>query len=45
MSFPELQAQGYIYSMRLSYQDRIVYSIHDDELLVIVVRARTRYGN
>jgi mRNA-degrading endonuclease RelE of RelBE toxin-antitoxin system len=36
--------KGY-YSMRLSYQDRIVSSIHDDELLVIVVRARTHYGN
>lgn len=30
--------KGY-YSMRLSYQDRIVYNIHDDELLVIVVLA------
>jgi addiction module RelE/StbE family toxin len=33
------------YSMRLSYKDRIVYSIHDNELLVIVVRARTHYGD
>ena len=30
--------KGY-YSARLSYHDRIVYSIHDDELLVLVVRA------
>lgn len=36
--------KGY-YSVRLSYQDRIVYSIHDDELLVIVLRARTHYGD
>jgi len=36
--------KGY-YSVRLSYQDRIVYSIHDEELLVIVVRARTHYGD
>ena len=33
------------YSVRLSYQDRIVYSIHDDELIVIVLRARSHYGN
>lgn len=36
--------KGY-YSMRLTYHDRIVYSIRDDELLVIVVRARTHYGD
>jgi Txe/YoeB family toxin of toxin-antitoxin system len=36
--------KGY-YSMRLSYQDRIVYSIHDDELLVLVIRARSHYGD
>lgn len=36
--------KGY-YSMRLSYQDRIVYRIHDDELVVIVLRARTHYGD
>ena len=36
--------KGY-YSVRLSFQDRIVYSIRDDELLVIVVRARTHYGD
>jgi len=33
------------YSVRLSYQDRIVYSIHDDELIVIVLRAPSHYGN
>lgn len=31
--------------MRLSYQDRIVYSIHDDELVIMVLRARTHYGD
>ena len=36
--------KGY-YSVRLSYQDRVVYSIHDDELTVIVIRARTHYGD
>ena len=36
--------KGY-YSVRLSYHDRVVYSIHDDELTVIVIRARTHYGD
>jgi Txe/YoeB family toxin of Txe-Axe toxin-antitoxin module len=36
--------KGY-WSVRLSYQDRIVYSIHDDTLVVIVLRARTHYGD
>jgi Txe/YoeB family toxin of toxin-antitoxin system len=35
--------KGY-YSVRLSLQDRIVYSIEDTELVVMVVRARTHYG-
>jgi len=38
------ELKGY-YSVRLSYRDRIVYSIHDDELVVVVVRARTHYGD
>jgi hypothetical protein len=29
--------------MRLSYQDRIVYRIEQVELVVMVLRARTRY--
>ena len=33
------------YSMRLSHQDRIVYSIHDDKLVVVLLRARTHYGD
>ena len=32
------------YSVRLSHKDRIVYSIHDDVLEVIVVRGRSHYG-
>jgi len=35
---------GY-YSVRLSYRDRVVYSIHDAELVVLVVRAKTHYGD
>lgn len=35
--------KGY-YSVRLGFKDRIVYSIHDDELVVLVLRARTHYG-
>jgi addiction module RelE/StbE family toxin len=33
------------YSIRLSYKDRIVYAIHDDKLIVVVIRARTHYGD
>jgi len=36
--------KGY-YSVRLSHKDRIVYSIHDEELIVLVVRTRTHYGD
>ena len=36
--------KGY-YSVRLSYQDRIVYSIKNDQLIVYVVRAKTHYGD
>jgi addiction module RelE/StbE family toxin len=36
--------RGY-YSLRLSYKDRIVYSILDDELVVLVIRAKTHYGD
>lgn len=32
-------------SVRLSYRDRVVYRIDDDELIVLVVRARTHYGD
>ena len=32
------------YSMRLSFQDRIVYSIDDENRKVYVHRAKTHYG-
>lgn len=32
------------YSYRLTYQDRIVYSIDDDARTVFIERARTHYG-
>ena len=33
-----------LYSVRLSYKDRIVYSINQKEKQVIIHRARTHYG-
>ena len=36
--------EGY-YSVRLSYKDRIVYSIHEAELVGVVVRAKTHCGD
>ncbi len=36
--------KGY-YSVRLSYQDRIVYAVENDQLVVYVVRAKTHYGD
>ena len=36
--------EGY-YSVRLTYKDRIVYSIHEDERVVVVVRAMSYYGD
>jgi len=35
--------QGY-YSVRLSYQDLIVYRIEKDVCTVVIVRAKTHYG-
>ena len=32
------------YSVRLSYQDRIVYRIEDDRCVVLIVGARIPYG-
>jgi mRNA-degrading endonuclease RelE of RelBE toxin-antitoxin system len=32
------------WSMRLSYQDRIVYRIEEDELLVLVLRTHALWG-
>ena len=36
--------KGY-YSVRLSYSDRIVYSINDDQIIVFILRAKTHYGD
>lgn len=33
------------FSLRLSYQDRIVYSVDDEGRTVFVHRARTHYGD
>jgi len=33
------------YSVRLSYQDRIVYSIDDAEAIVYIHRVKTHYGD
>lgn len=33
------------YSYRLSYQDRIVYSINREKRIVYIERARTHYGD
>lgn len=35
--------KGY-YSVRLSFQDRIVYRIENNRCVVLVVRAKTHYG-
>ena len=32
------------YSVRLSYQDRMVCSIEDDKLVVYIIRAKTHFG-
>ncbi len=37
------QLKGY-YSVRLNIQDRIVYRVEKEECVVIVVRAKTHYG-
>ena len=36
--------KGY-FSVRLSFQDRIVYRIENDRCVVVVIRARTPYGD
>ena len=37
------QLKGF-YSIRLSYQDRIVYSIDDESRTIYIHRAKTHYG-
>ena len=36
--------KGY-YSVRLTYQDRIVYSIDDEQIIVFILRTKTHYGD
>ena len=36
--------KGY-YSVRLSIQDRIVYRIESERLIVVIIRARSHYGD
>lgn len=36
--------QGF-YSVRLTYKDRIVYTINEREKIVIIHRAKTHYGD
>lgn len=36
--------KGY-YSIRLSFQDRLVYRIENNKCIVIVIRAKTHYGD
>ncbi len=35
--------KGY-YSVRLTYKDRIVYSVCDEKIIVFILRAKTHYG-
>ena len=37
------QLKGF-YSIRLSYQDRIVYSVDEERLTIYIHRAKTHYG-
>ena len=32
------------YSIRLSYQDRVLYTINDEQKLIYIHRAKTHYG-
>lgn len=36
--------KGY-YSVRLTFQDRIVYRIENDRCVVVIIRAKTHYGD
>ena len=37
------QLKGF-YSIRLNYQDRIVYSVNEENRIIYIHRARTHYG-
>jgi Txe/YoeB family toxin of toxin-antitoxin system len=36
--------KGY-YSKRLTYRDRIIYSIDENQVIVFILRAKTHYGD
>lgn len=38
------QLKGF-YSVRLSFEDRIVYRIENNRCVVVVIRAKTHYGD
>jgi len=38
------QLKGF-YSIRLNYQDRIVYSVNEENRIIYIHRARTHYGD
>lgn len=33
-----------LYSYRLSLKDRIVYEIYNEDLVILIIRAKTHYG-
>ncbi|MGL5805612.1 MAG: type II toxin-antitoxin system RelE family toxin [Xenococcaceae cyanobacterium] len=33
-----------LYSYRLSYQDRILYEIYEADLVILIIRAKSHYG-
>lgn len=33
-----------LYSYRINLKDRIVYEIYDEDLVILVIRAKTHYG-
>lgn len=33
-----------LYSYRLSYKDRLVYEIYEDEKTILMIRVKTHYG-
>lgn len=34
-----------LYSYRLNLKDRLVYEIYDEDLVILVIRAKTHYGD
>ena len=33
-----------LYSYRLNLKDRLVYEIYDEDLVILIIRAKTHYG-